>query len=123
MKKYLILALLVFALIITACTKDTEGESETPDIIETPVETEAPTEAPSEPPKFEPVEYIYHELSGEPVYDKENDLLKINLTDYIILIFPDVECTVGVMTDDGLSTISAYTAYDECPELKVDTDI
>ncbi len=124
MKKYLVLVMLILALTITACTRDNEGESETPDPAETPTESESTgDESESETEKMEYIEYTYPELTGTPTYDKESGILKLFFTDYIMWKNTDADCTVGILTDEGMYPITAHAAYDEFPEMMIDSDI
>ncbi len=124
MKKYLVLALIIIALLITACTKDNEKESGTEAPTESASESEAPTEEPeTNPPSPGYIEYTYPELSNDPVYDSESGILKLYFVDYIIWKNTDAECTVGIVNDDGAYSVAAYSVYENFPDMRIDTDL
>ena len=124
MKKYLVLVMLILTLAITACTRDVEDGTETPSPVETPTESESSDgESESETEIMDYIEYTYPELIGTPTYDKESGILKLFFTDYIMWKNTDANCTVGVMSDDGMTPITAHAAYDEFPEMIIASDI
>ena len=124
MKKYLVLVMLMLALALTSCTRDAEDESETPDPVETPAESESTEdESESETQIMEYIDYTYPELTGSPIYDKDTGILKLFFTDYIMWMNTDVDCTVGVMTDEGVSAVTAHAVYEEFPEMMIASDV
>lgn len=124
MKKYLVLVMLALALTVTACTRGGDGESETPDPADIPTESESTgDESESETEKMEYIEYTYPELTGTPAYDKESGILKLFFTDYIMWMNTDSDCTVGIMTDEGMYPITAHAVYEEFPEMMIASDV
>ena len=122
MKKYIVLVMLILALVITACTRDTEDETPAP--VETPTESESTeAESESETEIMEYIEYTYPELTGAPVYDKNTGILKLFFTDYIMWKNTDADCTIGIMTDDGASAVTAHAVYEEFPEMMIASDV
>ena len=122
MKKYIVLVMLILALVITACTRDTEDETPAP--IETPTESEGTeAESESETEIMEYIEYTYPELTGSPIYDKDTGILKLFFTDYIMWMNTDADCTVGVMSDEGMIPVTAHAVYDQFPEMMIASDV
>lgn len=124
MKKYLVLVMLILTLAITACTRDVEDDTETPAPVETPTESESSDgESESETEIMEYIEYTYPELSATPEFNKESGILKLFFNDYIMWKNTDIECTVGIMSDDGVSAVTAYAVYEEFPEMMIASDV
>lgn len=124
MKKYLVLTILIFALAITACTRGGDEESETPTTPELPSESESVEDgSESETESMEYIEYTYPELSATPDFNKESGILKLFFNDYIMWKNTDIECTVGIMSDDGVSAVTAYAVYEEFPEMMIASDV
>ncbi len=124
MKKFLILSLLLCALLITACTRSNEKESDSADTLNNPSESESSTQEPeTNAPSVGYVEYTYLEVSNTPAYDSEKSILTLYFTDYIMWKNTDVECTVGIIGDEGASSIVAHAVYDEYPEMRIDSDL
>jgi len=116
--------MLILALVITACTRDNEKESETPDPVETPTESgSSGDESESETEIMEYIEYNYPELMGSPIYDKDTGILKLFFSDYIMWKNTDVDCTVGVVADEGMMPITAHAVYEEFPEMMIASDV
>ncbi len=124
MKKYLILSLLLCALIITACTRSNENESDSTDTLNNPSESESATqETETEAQSIGYVDYTYLEVSNTPEYDSEKGILTLYFTDYIMWKNTDIECTVGIIGDEGAASIAAHAVYDEYPEMRIDSDL
>lgn len=122
MKKYIVLVMLILALVITACTRDTEDETPAP--VETPTESEGTeAESESETEIMEYIEYTYPELTGSPIYDKDTGILKLFFTYYIMWMNTDADCTVGVMSVEGMIPITAHAVYEEFPEMMIASDV
>ena len=116
--------MLILTLAITACTRDVEDGTETPAPVETPTESESSDgESESETEIMEYIEYTYPELSATPEFNKESGILKLFFNDYIMWKNTDIECTVGIMSDDGVSAVTAYAVYEEFPEMMIASDV
>jgi hypothetical protein len=72
---------------------------------------------------MEYIEYTYLELTGSPIYDKDTGILKLFFTDYIMWMNTDADCTVGVMSDEGMIPVIAHAVYDQFPELMIASDV
>lgn len=130
MKKLLVLALVFCMVFSFACAKDNNPDNESQNDINTPVDNQDPdSEDENEPDSGEEnnpdeyIEYTYLELSKTPEYKKDENVLILYFTDFVIWQNVSEKCIVGYIDDDGANSIPAYAVYDLYPELVIDSDV
>lgn len=118
MKKYIILALIISALTLSACsTSDTESESssDTDTTIESVTETE--TETAPKPTNEEVISFSELTLSADPVY--ENGLLVLRFNSENVRYDADTSCSIGVIAADEAYSIKAKPDLEAYPDMLV----
>ncbi len=136
MKKYiaLLLAGLMLAMTMTACSsgEDVPEETAAPETV--PVETEAETEEPETEEETEPapkherpedvevIDYITLELEKEAVYDRAAGLFVMYFTDHELLYPEDAKCSIGLISSEEAFSISGTPDFTAYPDVMIDED-
>jgi len=136
MKKYiaLMLAGLMLAMTMTACSsgEDVPEETAAPETV--PVETEAETVEPEAEEETEPadrherpedvevIDYITLELEKDAVYDRVAGLFVMYFTDHELLYPADAQCSVGLISSEEAFSIAGKPDMTSYPDVMVDED-
>ena len=134
MKKYiaLLLAGLLLALPMTACSSGEAGEElpqETAAPETVPAETEAETEEETEPEhkherpaEVEVIDYIKLELEKDAIYDRAAGIVVMYFTDHELLYPEDARCSVGLISEEEAFSIPGTPDFTAYPDVKIDED-
>ena len=136
MKKYiaLMLAGLMLAMTMTACSsgEDVPEETAAPETV--PVETEAETVEPEAEEETEPadrherpedvevIDYITLELEKDAVYDRVAGLFVMYFTDHELLYPEDAKCSVGLISSEEAFSITGTPDFTAYPDVQIDED-
>lgn len=136
MKKYiaLMLAGLMLAVAMTACSSGEDAPEETAAPETVPVETEAETVEPETEEETEPapkherpedvevIDYITLELEKDVVYDRAAGLFVMYFTDHELLYPEDAKCSVGLISTEEAFSIKGTPDFAAYPDVKIDED-